>query len=147
MDILLEIKQAFNFLIDKYNFELQMKTRNAYAVLKYRRKDIGIDLEVEYVDFCVSVMIVRITNGKEPKVYIRDDNGKKYREYLEIILMEAGLISQAGLKTYHKINQKYRKKGISIVEKTELESIMIKQQADLLAKYIDYIIEKKEGLF
>lgn len=79
-------KASFSFLEKDYSFKLETvkQKNNSLNTLQYRseKRDLGIDIEVETIDFGVYVLLVSLNKGEEPDGYYINRKGETVREHL-----------------------------------------------------------------
>ncbi|QHE54028.1 hypothetical protein [Pontibacillus sp. HMF3514] len=79
-------KTSFEFLDKDFEFKLvNVQHRgNGLYTLQYRRREesLGIDIQVESIDFGVYILLVSLKNGKDPDGYYVNIKGETVREHL-----------------------------------------------------------------
>ena len=80
------VLKKFSFLQDKFGFEKPIFNRDKWnTTVSYLSKEIGIEIELDWRDFDVFILITKLYEGKLPEGYYMS-KGKTCRVHLEEIL-------------------------------------------------------------
>ena len=78
--------EFFNFLNNDYGFSGPTITEDTWmTTIAYLGQEIGVELEIDFRDMYIFVLIVRLSNGKLPSGYFVS-NGKVNRIHLEKVI-------------------------------------------------------------
>lgn len=133
---------TFIFLEKEFSFKLDSIERkgNFLTTLRYRSKkvDLGIDIEVESMDFGVYVLLVRLKDEKEPEGYYVNSIGEIVREHLYKYLLKENKLPNQYLSESRNKYKDYQK-AKSEDKKIKIAQDILDSNATLLKEYIDFI--------
>jgi hypothetical protein len=136
--------ELFSFLTDSYRFQKPLiNSSNFQARISYLAENIGIELELDWREMSVFVLIVRLESGKLPNgYYVSESDRKVCRIHLQRVLYNLGYRDE-------EINTKgfYKKRKKREFPSFEGMKSMLEKESALLKKTIDLIIIKQESLF
>lgn len=139
--IINKVKETFNFLSKNYNYDLNVKEYNTgKIILQYRKNNKGIDIELELLQgFSLSIILVKLNNGKDPDGYYVNNNGERVRIHFPEYLLENQILPKNYLSN---IKKKYEEIKVekTNAEKEKLINKIIKMNYNLLKDNI-YLIE------
>jgi hypothetical protein len=142
------IAKSFRFLATEWGFEERpsVKQIGMWSVRKYRIVDLGIDIEFEYGNRIVDILLIRIENGVEPEEgYL--EKGRIVRKRLYKVLLEQNQISMDDIHTRRKKFESNRKRKTISQDKEQLIIEEIDSEAEQLREYMPLIMERKNMLF
>lgn len=147
MDTQKIVEDYFGFLTEAWGFKKwRVVKTNLSLNIQYRTEDFGVDIQIEYIGFLFSVLLVRLENGVEPNGYYVQ-NGKIVRKYLEEFLLESGLIKKSEIDEYKKFRKKIRKSNLTDSKRNDMEVEIIKAKSILLERNMKFILDNKDRLF
>lgn len=134
-------KQEYSFLCSEYGFYQPIVSNEGYTTtIDFLENDLAIELEFEWREFCVFLMVVRLTDGKLPEGYYTY-LGKKVRLPLMHLIekykwhVETDLIEEI--------------KRIGRKKRTDLEPDDLRSQVSLYKKLLRFCIKNilEEGVY
>lgn len=80
----------FQFVVNKYGFDKPIiEEKGGITTIDYLKKNIGIEIELDWRDMSASLMVVRLENGCLPDGYYVS-NGKTCRKHLRRVFCDHG---------------------------------------------------------
>ncbi len=122
-------------LVDQYGFSSPIVSEeNGMTRVDYIATNLAIELELDWREFDIYVLVVRLEDGKLPKGYYVS-NGRKCRKHFVSVVREQGW----SLGSF-KAGKKTRR------EESDFKSSLTAQKA-LLFSHIDALLNTKDELF
>jgi len=136
---------TFSFLKDYGFHEPLLRPNNLQSRVSYLAENIGIEVELDWRDMWVFVLIVRLESGKLPNgYYVSNTDGKICRIHLQKVLYNLGYRDeQINAERIYKKQKKKKQKPPSV----EGMQSQLEADSNLLKKTIDLIISKQESIF
>lgn len=137
--------EIFSFLKEYGFYESLFRSNNLQSGISYLAENIGIDVELDWREMWVLVLIVRLESGKLPNgYYVSNTDGKICRIHLQKALYNLGYRDgQINAEGFYKKQKKKKQKPPSIEGMRE----QLEAGSNLLKKTIDLIISKRESVF
>ncbi len=137
--------ERFSFLKDYGFHEPLFRPNNLQSRISYLSENIGIDIELDWRDPSVYVLIVRLESGKLPNgYYVSETDGKICRIHLQKGLYNLGYRDeQINAERFYKKRKKKEQKPPSV----EGMQSQLEADSNLLKKTIDLIISKQKLIF
>ncbi len=135
------VMKKLAFLQENYGFMSPIVNRGKWGTtISYLTSDIAIEVELDWRDLDVFVLVTKLENGKLPSGYYIS-NEKRCRMHLEKVLQEV-----------LKVNSKYIKNVLGFVpDRSQRDINTFEKRLDayliLIREYINIICEKGARLF
>jgi hypothetical protein len=149
---MVETKDIENLAMERFSFlkgygfhEPLLRPNNWQSRISYLADNIGIDVELDWRDMWVFVLIVRLESGKLPNgYYVSETDGKICRIHLQKALYNLGYRDeQINAERCYKKQKKKKQKSPSV----EGMQAQLESDSNLLKKTIDLIVSKQESIF
>jgi len=129
------VLEQFSDIVDQYSFSTPaIGEEKAMTRIDYLGTNLAIELELDWREFDIYVLIVRLEDGKLPKGYYVS-NGKKCRKHFVNIVREQGW----SLGNF-KISKKIRR------EENDFKQDLVAHKA-LLLSHMNELLDTGESLF
>jgi hypothetical protein len=136
------VLDAFAFLEEEWGFNHPVLTHERWSTtIAYLSKEIGIEIELDWRDLDVFILVTRLDQGKLPKGYYVSD-GQTRRIHLEHVLQKYFNVSPSAIKEFPQFDRKKRQQR----NRQAMEERVAAYQ-QLLRNYIGMIINAGENLF
>lgn len=136
------VLDKFSFLQDKFGLAKPIFNRDKWnTTVSYLSKEIGIEIELDWRDLDMFILITKLDEGKLPKGYYVSD-GKSCRVHLEKVLKNN---LNVGKNEIQEVIQSGKKKKQKRSQETMAARIAAYQQ--LLNKHADAICNAGGSLF
>jgi hypothetical protein len=130
------VLEKFSFLQDEFGMGKAILNRDTWnTTVSYLAKEIGIEIELDWRDLDVFILITRLDNGKLPKGYYVV-NGKTCRVHLEEVLKNNLNVDKTVIQDLIQSGQKKKRKRN---QEAMIERMTSYQQ--LVQKYAGAILE------
>lgn len=140
-EVELFVRDKFYFLENELKLSKPLINNDGWKTkFDYLGEELAIEVEVDWRDLDIFVLIVRLDNGKLPGGYYIS-GGKKVRVHIEKILNQEFGVNSNEIKAMFKENKQKELKN-----KECLEGKIIKYQ-NLLSKFGEKILEKGAIIF
>jgi hypothetical protein len=136
---------TFSFLCSKYQFMSPLTEHvggRAMTVMYYMKGDIAVEIQLDWMDLHINLMMVQLESGQLPDGYYASNN-HVCRVHLPILLREKGWADAQTLEPFF-YKKKKRKPAPSSLDKMRGELL---QYHDLLKGSIDIVLNNKESIF
>jgi hypothetical protein len=91
-EFLVDCETVFRFLKDAHNFTgPEVTTSPNVMIVSFQKGQIAVECIFDQRDDDVSVKLVRLSHGRKPDAYRKDERGHIVREYLHQLLLRRGL--------------------------------------------------------
>ena len=116
------IFKKFSFLQEKFGFKIPVLNRNKWnTTVSYLSEEIGIEIELDWRDLDVFILITNLEDGNLPKGYYMSQ-GKKRRIHIEDVLQNILMVDEKEIQEYIQFEKKERPKRNYEGMKTRIES-------------------------
>lgn len=136
------IIQQFGILQNQYGFDAPEIRRNSWTTrIDFKKGDIAIELEIDWREFEVFLLIVRLESGEMPKGYYMS-GGKKCRLHFLTLARKRGW-------PIHKSPHAQPRTGMSSARNREINYLKsrITDYLDMLLSCIDLLLVEGRKLF
>ncbi len=107
-DVINTVLENFDFLIRELDFGNPDITRhNTYFSIAYIRDDLGIEIQVELMQFFIYVLLFKPCENKASIAY-KDSLGITQKRHLQEILLQLSVITSPEIKEIQQLGENYR---------------------------------------
>ena len=115
-ELLSFVLSEFRPLVEEHGFNDPVTVDEDWITrVDYLGDKLGLELELDWRDFAVFVLVVRLEDGKLPSGYYVS-NGKKCRKHLLNVLQELGLSRQKPKLQQAKTKQAFERQAVHMKE-------------------------------
>lgn len=126
----------FSFLQDEFGFGKPVLNKDTWnTTVSYLSKEISIEIELDWRDLDVFILITRLDNGKLPKGYYLF-NGKTCRLHLEEVLQKKLNVEKSEIKGLLQSGKKKKRKRNqeSMIEKLGSYQRVVQDYAEAICR-------------
>jgi hypothetical protein len=134
------VVQEFAFLQQQHAFsQLVVDRASSGTTIDFFSTELAIEVEIDWREFDVFLLVVRLDNGALPNGYYVAD-GRRCRIHLLSLFREQGWEVEPGV--FHRLSMSHAREG-----KVELLQEKVVEYRRLLESHLDQILESGQELF
>lgn len=142
-EIKTRVRQQFAFLIGEFGFkEPQVQDQRTSSTFRYLDGELALEVEVEYCQFFIFVLVVKLEEGRLPQGYYQA-KGTACRLHLQDIIKKFGLLPAEECDVLRSLARARAANGSNDAN----EEMMIKSAATLLHQTLGWILANNEKAF